>query len=457
MVYTETKPRGPIFIDFTGPGPAYNLPSLIGTDNHDTRSNYSRAPSYTMAGRWKEKKTSNNLPGPIYNPKTTWINEAGGISLKGRHRTRSRDSTGPGPGAYQPNFSWLSENRSGPAYSMAGRHRTRQKHDETPGPNAYVPSFAEHDGKGFSLKGRHKDPKRGDDIPGPLEYKPGSGVIRYGRVTAPEASLKGRNDGAKHSRHALGPGPAAYNPQIDALSSSRSLPSWSLSSRHKEMGTKDRSPGPQTYRPPPPSEVTSAPAYSLQGKRKIRNVADDSPGPGLYNPDPSVGVRGRREQKAASLKGRAREQKKDQSPGPGTYNTDSPRDSGPAYTMAGKWRKREEDVATPGPNKYFPSVLEEGPAYSLKGRHKESDKQVVGPGPGTYNVDKDLDAGPAYSISGKWMTGDITALGDNSPGPGAYFPQQPLRKEDGGISFGVRHSRAKLEPAAIKKLNRTTT
>ena len=47
-----------------------------------------------------------------------------------------------------------------------------------------------------------------------------------------------------------------------------------------------------------------------------------------------------------------------------------------------------------------------------------------GPGPGAYNVDKDLDPGPAYSIAGKWITDDITATGDNSPGPGAYYPQQ---------------------------------
>lgn len=68
MVYEYTRPRVPIAASYTGPGPSYALPGLIGRDNHDSSSRYWRAPAYhfgTKPAHYADECTEG--PGPVYN------------------------------------------------------------------------------------------------------------------------------------------------------------------------------------------------------------------------------------------------------------------------------------------------------------------------------------------------------------------------------------------------------
>lgn len=67
MVYTETKPRGPISAMNSTPGPVYLLPGLVGNSFHDPRSVHSKQPSYSFGlkhGKYKDEAS----PGPCYFP-----------------------------------------------------------------------------------------------------------------------------------------------------------------------------------------------------------------------------------------------------------------------------------------------------------------------------------------------------------------------------------------------------
>ena len=67
MVFTETKPRGPISAMNSTPGPVYLLPGLVGNNFHDPRSVHSKQPSYSFGlkhGKYKDEAS----PGPCYFP-----------------------------------------------------------------------------------------------------------------------------------------------------------------------------------------------------------------------------------------------------------------------------------------------------------------------------------------------------------------------------------------------------
>jgi len=67
MVYTETKPRGPISAMNSTPGPVYLLPGLVGSTFHDPRSVHSKQPAYSFGlrhGKYKDESS----PGPCYFP-----------------------------------------------------------------------------------------------------------------------------------------------------------------------------------------------------------------------------------------------------------------------------------------------------------------------------------------------------------------------------------------------------
>ena len=66
MVYSETKPRGPIAAQYHSPGPIYNLPGLVGGNNHDPRSVHEQKPAYsfgTRHGKYKDDATSSSDAG----------------------------------------------------------------------------------------------------------------------------------------------------------------------------------------------------------------------------------------------------------------------------------------------------------------------------------------------------------------------------------------------------------
>jgi hypothetical protein len=67
MVFTETKPRGPISAMNSTPGPVYLLPGLVGSTFHDPRSVHSKQPAYSFGlrhGKYKDESS----PGPCYFP-----------------------------------------------------------------------------------------------------------------------------------------------------------------------------------------------------------------------------------------------------------------------------------------------------------------------------------------------------------------------------------------------------
>ena len=67
MVYSPTKPRGPISAEHSTPGPVYLLPGLVGTSFHDPRSVHSKQPAYSFGLRHGKEKDESS-PGPCYFP-----------------------------------------------------------------------------------------------------------------------------------------------------------------------------------------------------------------------------------------------------------------------------------------------------------------------------------------------------------------------------------------------------
>lgn len=72
MVFTETKPRGPISAMHSTPGPVYLLPGLVGSSFHDPRSVHTKQPAYSFGLRHGKYKDDSS-PGPCYfpNPKVS--------------------------------------------------------------------------------------------------------------------------------------------------------------------------------------------------------------------------------------------------------------------------------------------------------------------------------------------------------------------------------------------------
>ena len=67
MVFTETRPRGPISAMHSTPGPVYLLPGLVGSSAHDPRSSHTKQPSYSFGLR-HGKYRDDASPGPCYFP-----------------------------------------------------------------------------------------------------------------------------------------------------------------------------------------------------------------------------------------------------------------------------------------------------------------------------------------------------------------------------------------------------
>lgn len=106
MVYTETKPRGPVAAAYNSPGPIYNLPRLVGLNNHDPQSVHEKRPGYSFGVRHGKHKDEAS-PGPVYNPDSrysrTGMDYSPRYSLYGRPKDlKSWAHATPGPGAYSP-------------------------------------------------------------------------------------------------------------------------------------------------------------------------------------------------------------------------------------------------------------------------------------------------------------------------------------------------------------------
>lgn len=135
MVYTETKPRGPIAAMYNSPGPmVYSLPTLVGSQTHDPRSEKPKLPSWSF-GTKHASLTEDASPGPVHHPDAK-ITRSGkdGTPLYSLY-SRPRDPTmfqPPGPGAYSPEKSGPSANYQSPRHSFGARTRLRAM-DKNPG------------------------------------------------------------------------------------------------------------------------------------------------------------------------------------------------------------------------------------------------------------------------------------------------------------------------------------
>jgi len=123
MPYNYTKPRCPIVAMFSGPGPSYALPTLVGFTGHDTRSVHCRMPAYSF-GLLCPIKAESLGPGPKYNlwnmtnigPYTppAWTF---GLALKD-----IRGFVTPAPGTYRPEDCMRIAWPRAPEYSFGLKH-----------------------------------------------------------------------------------------------------------------------------------------------------------------------------------------------------------------------------------------------------------------------------------------------------------------------------------------------
>jgi hypothetical protein len=223
MVYEPTVPRGPISAMYSTPGPAYALPGLIGNKEHDPRSPFNKAASYSFglkSGKFKDECS----PGPAYNPNSRITREGKdgtpAYSLYSRHADNNKINT-PGPGNYKPEDKRVMETayNKQPSYTFGSRHKYRGS-DNTPAPNYYsLPGMLgktvqsqKNQAPVYTVTGRSKIGSFHEDLqktPGPGNYNT---VVpdRY-KQQQPLYSMLGRN--VMPGDSTVKPGPGSHSPE----------------------------------------------------------------------------------------------------------------------------------------------------------------------------------------------------------------------------------------------------
>ena len=335
----------------SGPGPGAYTPTM---------SNKTKAPSYTLKGRYETKVSSNDAP---YRAIPSTVGEGPRISMASRHATRDSEST-PGPSYVPPSLG-----SDAPKATMSYRHgETRDSRAENPGPGAYniQPKFA-NDAPKATLHSRTR--MFGDDSasPGPAAYKPDYSATHK---RAPSATMHVRTSLAAPE---VTPGPSDYNVSRE------------LGGRKVSMHVR-----------------TSAPTF------------DTTPGPGAYTPSdstmkhgPKYTMKGRHESVSRPLTAPYRML-------PSTVG------QGPRISMASRHESRAA-ADTPGPSYVPPSFGSDSKKVSMSYRHSASrDPRADNPGPGAYDIQPRFarDA-PKSSLHSRTA---VAGEGSASPGPAAYSP-----------------------------------
>ncbi|XP_076645011.1 ciliary microtubule associated protein 1A [Halictus rubicundus] len=211
-----------------GPGPVYELRTLVGYDGHCLSRR--RGPAYSMRYRTQIVVPSVG-PGPRYNvAKLTnyGLDNSPAYTIAGREVFRVRDS-GPGPGAHHPELCPpMNHSKRPPGYSIKARGKTKIS-DIGPGPNAYIlptcigPKIPDKTARGAFTMGNYYKGRYEYLSPGPAAYgTTGTEVVKR---RSPAFSLKPRNDLAEIS---LSPGPQYY-PLLR-----KQAPMYSFGIRHSE-------------------------------------------------------------------------------------------------------------------------------------------------------------------------------------------------------------------------------
>lgn len=238
----------------------------------------------------------------------------------------------PGPGNY-PIASTLG--RESPSFTMKGRTnsvpagvgllpntidigataRQRDAIAVTPGPSTYsVPSYMGH-GHHFTMKGRARDASIDRSMPSPATYtvNPAAGA----RSGSPSFTLRGR----------------PFLPVLGPMNTT-------------QTGTaKSPLPGPGSYKAEAHNPIgATGRMSSLAGRVDTFNRAKrhaQTPGPGQY--DVTQGALGRDSSPKFSLAGRTAtfaDVRRNGNPGPGAYQVAERRGGGPAFSLAGRPKKR---------------------------------------------------------------------------------------------------------------------
>eukprot|EP00919_Chromeraceae_sp_WS-2016_P034325 GHVR01081292.1.p1 GENE.GHVR01081292.1~~GHVR01081292.1.p1 ORF type:complete len:253 (-),score=5.14 GHVR01081292.1:720-1478(-) len=239
MVYNYTKPRVPIAAMYSGPGPSYGLPGLVGHPKHDPRSGHYRNPAYSFGvkhGKWRDDCS----PGPAHLPMSKIYKDGKDGTPHYSLYSRRKDLTAfhtPGPGAHSPETSGQSAYARHPAYSFGARTRLRRT-DDSPAPNAYAldPMMGRTVRAGkrqapiYSMRPKSVVGSFTEDLsktPGPGTYGVTSADIYKGQQ--PKYSMTGRNQlpGDRTSK----PGPGAHSPERVYVNK-KSAPNFSFGIRH---------------------------------------------------------------------------------------------------------------------------------------------------------------------------------------------------------------------------------
>ncbi|ESO13151.1 hypothetical protein HELRODRAFT_62376 [Helobdella robusta] len=245
---------------YKSPGPCYSLPQLIGTTNHDPRSNHVKGPAYPIVGR-AMKISAPTSPGPCYYPAPNIVRTGRCASptytLHFRHKMAANDSS-PGPARYEVRYLTDSNKPNPPSFTFGQKHRSKS-FDQFPGPCSYNISglvgsklvMSRHSqSPSYTLPSRltySETTKR--DVPGPgaytippiNKYLPQSPIITIGAKNPHNRSSR------RHRRdldleplsggyHDLLPGPAAYKRENVWLNK-KEPPSYTFGIKHSEYET----------------------------------------------------------------------------------------------------------------------------------------------------------------------------------------------------------------------------
>lgn len=364
----------------------------------NTSSYKSKAPLYSMAGKYKLKKPP-ETPGPKY---------------------------------------ILGELPKGPQYSIGHVDKSRDirkaeiKHpggDPTgsPGPGAY------------NMRGSTKVPvtKFGTDkkckdmltscSPGPM-YDTSEG---FGQK-AVKFSFGKEERG--YQQRGCSPGPAKYDTRNKFADDA---PKFSFSKDKREILLKNRSPGPIYQLRKPFGEDGHKISMSPCGRKSV--IMNKNPGPGKYEPDYTKLKLRYPTYRIGTAKRRALYESTAELPAPNAYNPNDRYNSSsrqnPSWKMGTSKRGYTMTDHNPGVGLYnVASKGTSGPRYTLRSRHKilEGDKF---PGPGQYNEIK-----VHYYKEPAWKMGTSKRDGgkiENFPGPGNYNAKVRRRNSGGNFKFGT--------------------
>jgi hypothetical protein len=216
MSSNPSEPSHPVAATYSGPGPKYGLPTLVGNMDHDPRSKHRRGPAYSFGMRGKQE-TIGSGPGPRYNPETKLCRPSPpSYSMHFRPKDQDNFKT-PGPGTYAFVETGEAVGRpKAPAYNFGSRPKERRT-DNTPGPNKY-------------------------DLPRSIGR-----TIESQNRQAPSISIKSRPaKGGFNEDLVQNPGPGTY-PVVHAKHYKHEPPHYSMSCKTEPIGDRTNKPGPASY------------------------------------------------------------------------------------------------------------------------------------------------------------------------------------------------------------------